>query len=279
MFQKKHTDSGNLTAKVFTFHFLITTNVLIAIVTLLLSTKVSLFPDTDSFQSIVSTCAQIIAGLYGITAAGYTFFLSRIDALMATDATLDFIVGGIKRKFKYLIYFITLNVLFTLFVSMLLMYFPAPSKEEHGFFYRLFCNGFLVSTCYSIVLILYYSISVVDPNCIQKEAASQKKRISRSFVNTGNAVEYISVYDQIESRCNALLPDTVLSQIHENKGKHFEYTIALLQEQKLLPKSVLCDLIKVHRYYECTINSQPISVSREMCLLAKQVLAFLIQDY
>lgn len=39
-----------------------------------LSTKVSFFPGSDTFLSIVSTCSEIIAGLYGITMAGYTFF-------------------------------------------------------------------------------------------------------------------------------------------------------------------------------------------------------------
>lgn len=58
---------------------------------------------------VVSTCAQIIAGLYGITMAGYTFFLSRIDALIASDATLDYIVASIKRQFKSLIWYITMN--------------------------------------------------------------------------------------------------------------------------------------------------------------------------
>jgi len=270
--------TAEFSVKFFTLHFLAFSNVLVILFNLLLSTKVSLFPETDTFHSIVSTCAQIIAGLYGITAAGYTFFLSRIDALMATDTTLDHIVAGVKRKFKYLIWFITLNVLISLFISILLMYFPVPTKSEHAFFYRLFCNGFIVFTCYSIVLILYYSISVVDPNCLEKEAAKQKKRISRLSLPSGSTVEYIDLYDRIETLCNAMLPETVLSQIHENKGKHFEYTIALLQEQNMLPKSVLNDLIRVHRYYECTVNCRPLSVSKEMCLLAKQLHAFLAEN-
>lgn len=74
-----------------------------------LSLKVSLFPGSDVLLSIVSTCAQIIAGLYGITMAGYTFFLSRIDAFIASDATLDYIVASIKRRFKSLIWYITMN--------------------------------------------------------------------------------------------------------------------------------------------------------------------------
>ena len=70
--------------------------------------------------SIVSTCAQIIAGLYGITTAGYTFFLSRIDALMASDKTLDYIVISIKNRFKHLIWYITFSVMMTLMFSSML---------------------------------------------------------------------------------------------------------------------------------------------------------------
>lgn len=33
-----------------------------------------LFPDNDALMTVISCCAQIIAGLYGITLAGYTFF-------------------------------------------------------------------------------------------------------------------------------------------------------------------------------------------------------------
>ena len=42
-----------------------------------------------------------------IVIAGYTFFMSRIDALMATDAALDYIVGSVKMRFKSLIWYIT----------------------------------------------------------------------------------------------------------------------------------------------------------------------------
>ena len=37
---------------------------------------------------------------YGITLAGYTFFLSRIDALIASDMTLDYIVNSVKMKYN-----------------------------------------------------------------------------------------------------------------------------------------------------------------------------------
>ena len=245
-------------------------NIIAQVVAFWLSGQESLFPGTDTFMSIVSTCSQIIAGLYGTTLAGYTFFLSRIDALMASDATIDYVVRSIKNRFKYLVWYITFNVLITLAFSMLLMYIPAPVGEKVSYFYRLFCNEFVLFLGFSVAMILYYSILVINPNCIEKEAAKLKKKLCRRGT-AGSATEFIALYDRIETACNSLLPANVLNQIHENKGKRFEYTIELLSEQALLLRPLIADLIRIHRYYECAINCTPLSVSEEMCVLARRV--------
>lgn len=263
---------GKMAAKIVSFYG-ITISMLVAQVAVIwLSTKGSLFPEAEAFQSIVGNCAQIIAGLYGITLAGYTFFLSRIDALTATDMTLDYVVSSVKRRFKLLIWYITLNVFMTLAVSIVLMYAPVPENGEHVFFYRLVCNEFLVFTGFSTVLILYYSILVIEPNCLQNEARKLKRRLARRFSGAGDAVAFIAAYDRIEHRCNAMLPRQVLTQLHDNKGARFEITIALLSEQKLLSRQLLADVQRIHRYYTCVVNVSPISVSRDMCELASAVL-------
>lgn len=246
------------------------------ILILLLSSKINLFPGDARLMSILTTCSQIIAGLYGITLAGYTFFLSRIDALTTTDATLDYVVSSIKNRFKYLIWYITLSVLITLLTSIFLMYCPVPAQEESNYFYRLFCNEFLVFVIFSIILILYYSILVVDPNCIRKEAARLKKRLGGPIRIPGNAVEFFTLYNRIEARCEALLPEAVLHGLQDNKGSHFELTLQLLEEQHLLPLPVLFDLTRLHRYYECVVNCTTISVSQNMCQLAQRLLTCLL---
>lgn len=253
---------------------LISTNIVAQVAVLWLSAQKGLFPGTDVFMSIISTCSQIIAGLYGTTLAGYTFFLSRIDVLSASDTTLDYVVASIKNRFKYLIWYITFNVLVTLTISITLMYALAPVDEQISFFYRLFCNEFVLFLGFSIVLILYYSVLVVNPNCVEKEAVKLKKKLCRRGL-AGSAAEFIALYNRIETACNALLPANVLNQIHENKGKRFEYTIELLEEQNILMLPLIADLTRIHRYYECTINCTPLSVNEEMCILARRVLAFL----
>jgi hypothetical protein len=265
-------EPGELAVKAVSFHVMPMLMLAGQLGVLWLSTKVSLFPGSDRFLSIVSTCAEIIAGLYGITLASYTFFLSRIDGLTASDGTLDYVVGSIKNRYKYLIWYITSNVLMTLLISIVLMYAPVPTGDELGFFYRLFCNEFVLFVVFSAALILYYSVGVVDPNSIEKEARRLKKKLGGYFGVPGDAVAFIMLYDRIEARCDALIPQAVLRQLQQNKGKHFELTLALLEEQKLLKTPMLQNVRRIHRYYECVVNCAPMRVSQEMCQLAEKTL-------
>ena len=54
--------------------------------------------------------------------------------------TLDYIVASLKNRYKRLMWYITGNVLLTLFASILLLYIPAPTETDHAFWYRIFCN-------------------------------------------------------------------------------------------------------------------------------------------
>lgn len=270
-------EQGETAVKVLSFHLLPVVIVSAHILVVLLSVKKDLFPGPDAWMAILTTCSQIIAGLYGITLAGYTFFLSRIDALTASDATLDYVVVNIKTRFKYLIWYITFCVLAALIISISLMYFPAPESEKIGFLYRLICNEFVLFAVFSILLILYYSILVVDPNCIVKEAAKLKRKLGGRFSAPGNAVEFITLYDRIEKRCIEMLPTEALQQLHSNKGPHFELTLELLKAQYPMLHPMFPDLNRLHRYYECTVNCTPIAVSQEMCSLAARILGFLSQ--
>lgn len=269
------TEQSGKVAKAMSIQFFITMTMILQVVVVVLSLKGTLFPGGEIMSDIAGTCAEIVAGLYGITLAGYTFFLSRMDALMASDMTLDYIVNSVKMKYKYIIWYITFNVLMTLFISIFLMYYPAPDEETLSFFYRLFCNEFVVFLGTSIIMILYYSVSVIEPNCLEKEASKQKKKLSRSLGKEGDVIAFISIYDKIEARCNAMIPENVLGQLHENKGKHFEYTIELLYETRPLMRPVIPEIRRIHRYYECVVNCTPMTVSQEMCTAAQRVLVFL----
>lgn len=268
---------GDFTFKAISIHYLLLAAMAAQVAVLWLTSQAHLFPGAQMMQQLAGTFAEIIAGLYGITMASYTFFLSRMDALTATDVTLDYVVASLKSRYKHLIWYISGTVLATLASCLLLMYYPADSNAIPGYAYRLICNEFILFLGFSVGLILYYAISVINPNTLEKEAARLKRKLCRSNMVTGSVTEFIALYDRIEEICNRMLPEQVLRQLQDNKGKRFEYTIDLLWENHSEIRPMLTDLQRIHRYYECMVNCSPMGVSLEMCVLARQVLQFLEQ--
>lgn len=266
---------GDFTFKAISLHYFLIMGVVAQIAVLWLTAQEHLFPGAEVMQSMAGTFAEIIAGLYGITMASYTFFLSRMDSLTATDVTLDYVVDSLKARFKHLIWYITATVLGTLAICLLLMYYPASSKLIPDYAYRLICHEFLLFLGFSVGLILYYSISVINPNSITREAARLKRKLCRHTGVAGSVTEFITLYDRIEETCCRMIPAPVLRQLQDNKGKRFEYIIDLLWETNPELRPVLTELNRIHRYYECMVNCSPMSVSLEMCVQARQVLQFL----
>lgn len=239
-----------------------------------LSSIESIFLDEETLMSVISSFAEIIAGLYGITMAGYTFFLSRIDALVAADTTLDYIVSCVKQRYKKLIIYISFNVGFTLIFCLVIMTNPISNGREY-YLYRLFCNEFFAFLCSSIGLILYYSGSVIDPNSISNEADIQKKLLSSDVNEVDDVTEFVALYKKIALKCNELIPTDVLSQIHADKGQRLEYTIKFLEMHRPDLKALVDDIVKVHRYYQCMVNCKTMSVTQEICVTANSLLSLL----
>lgn len=237
-----------------------------------ISSAETLFPETDRWISISTTCAQIVCGMYGITLAGYTFFISHMDSLSDSDRTLDYIVSNIKKRFKYLIITLTFNVFIVLIASVFIVYIKAPDNEELLFFYRLFCNEFIAALFFSMILMLFYSAWIIDPKCIEKEAAKLKKKLSPPAGTCGDAARFLALYSAIDDCCNKKLPQEVLLPIAKYKKISFDDTLKLLLLQNLLTDALASDLTRLHRYYACTLNCSPIDVTQEMYELAEKTL-------
>ena len=280
MANKKKTKTSKrkgFAVKALSFHALRVIKILCHIIAILLATNARVFPGEEKMMSIFGTCAEIIAGLYGTTLAGYTFFVSRIDTITASDNTLSFVVSSMKNRFKYLIYAISTNVLMVLVISVALMYTPAPTAEDFEILYQIFCNEFILYLGSSVILILYYSVMVVDPNKIEKEAAELKRKLGGKSAARGNTAEFFVLYDQLVSQCSQLLPQSVADHFHNGKSDHFEWLLDYLEAEDLLPRQTKEELVHIHRYYQCVINCSPLDVSEEMCVRARDASAALEQ--
>ena len=100
---------------------------------------------------------------------------------------------------------------------------------------------------------------------------SKEVRYETETLPTGDVSRFIALYDSIERRCTALVDPIVLNQLYENKGKRFEYAIELLLLSRPDMAPLILSIRRIHRYYECTVNCSPMTVTNEMCALAQKV--------
>lgn len=266
----------SIAIKIFSYHILHLIAIISHIAAVQLSMVESLFPGHDAMVNIVGTFAEIIAGLYGITLASYTFFLSRIDTLTAEDTTLEYVADSIKDSYKYLIWNITTNVVLVLLISGGLLYLP-PVVGTTSFFYRLFFNEFLLFWIHSTILILYYSVNVVAPNCLEKQAEKLKKKLVDPKGNDGNVYDFLSLYERIVCHCETLIPEEILVPMQAQKGRRFSCTLELLKGKTQISDAIWENLLKLYRYHSCVVNCNTIFVKQEMCDLAQTTLEQLQQ--
>ena len=229
------------------------------------------FPTQDNLLQILSTGSEVIAGLYGITLSGYVFFLSRIDGLASSDVTLEDVVYDMKQRYKYMIWGISINVLMALIGCGVIQYYPTDSGIISDYFYRLICNEALLFMFSSVIFIFYYTLSVINPRSLEKAAINLKKKLSRDTI-TGDISQFFADYEKIDVRCMELLNHE--TQAHLNRIGHCNSALVhdVLREQGNVNHHLLDDIVSLRRYHNCLLHCKQMTVSQEMCDLAKNVL-------
>ena len=244
----------------------------IQIVVIFLSLQTEFFPDSENIMQIATTCAQIVAGLFGITITGYVFFLSRLDALTIANPSIAFIIEQIKERLQHMIYAITSQVSIAIVFNIMLMNYRHPGNQTPTFIYRLLFNEFQAFIIGSITFIMFYCIFVLETNNLTKEVKRFKNRISDNSQQEGDVLEFMAVYGQIESYCRSLLPSDIIRQLQEAGQNSLLNIVDLLTGKELLNEAHLSDLHNLCRYHGCMLYCTPSTVTQEMCDLAQHIL-------
>ncbi len=242
-----------------------------------ISAVMSIFPKEEVMLDVCSTFAEIIAGMYGIILASYTFFVSHIDTLSASDTTLDYIVETIKERFKWLISALTFNVFIVLISYIILNYIPIPENVYLNYFYRLFFNELVACMIFSIVLILFYSVHIITPDFISKEAAALREHICSSKAPRGSVSLFMDHYHQIEEFCHQLYLTCFSNWSSANSEPRIKFVLNMLHSEEMLEDDLIHTIRKIAQYHACTVHCKELRVTQEMCVLAEETLLLLKQ--
>lgn len=230
---------------------------------------------TDPVSSVMSTCSEVLAGLYGITLTGYIFFADRFKDTSEEDESLYDAVQALLIRYNHMAGFISLMCLVCILLAEGIVLYGTntllPAK-----LYRFWINETLLLCFCTFDLILYFVISVLDPHKVKRISSQKKSKISEDTA-MGSPEEFMAVWGEIEENLFALR-DELISQMRfipgASKGKpKLVQTLEVLRNYGRINHNLWRRLDKLRQYHNWSLHDVNMAVSQEMCDLAREVLA------
>ena len=231
---------------------------------------------TDAVSSVMSTCSEVLAGLYGITLTGYIFFADRFKDTSREDESLYDAVQALLIRYNHLAGFISLMCLVcTVLAEGIVLY--GTNTLLPPALHRFWINETLLVCFCTFDLILYFVISVLDPHKVERISNQKKAKISEDTA-TGDIEEFMAVWREIEDNLLALREE-LISKIRFIPGAHTRgkpqmvQTLEVLRNYGRINMNLWQKLDKLRQYHNLSLHDVNMAVSQEMCDLAKNVLA------
>lgn len=232
--------------------------------------------ETDAVSSVMSTCSEVVAGLYGITLTGYIFFADRFQNTSKEDESLYDAVQALLLRYNHMAGFISLLCLVCIvFAEGIVLYGTNTMLPQP--LYRFLVNETLLVFFWTFNFILYFVISVLDPHKVSRISTQKKAKISDDTVK-GDPEEFMAAWAEIEDSLAALHEKLVSTMrfIPGNAAKNkpqIVHTLETLRNYGRISPGLWRKLDKLRQYYNLALHDPGMGVSQEMCDLIKETLA------
>jgi hypothetical protein len=228
----------------------------------------------DAVSSVMSTCSEVLAGLYGITLTGYIFFADRFKDTSRDDESLYDAVQALLIRYNHLAGFISLMCLVCTVMAEGIVLYGTNTLLPAGVL-RFWINETLLLSFGTFNLILYFVISVLDPHKVERISSQKKSKISED-TTAGDIEEFMAVWGEIEDNLLALREELIsrmrfIPGANKNKPQLVQ-TLEVLRNYGRINMNLWRKLDKLRQYHNLTLHDLNMSVSQEMCTLAKDVL-------
>lgn len=226
----------------------------------LLETLFRFFPlNAENISTVLSTCVQVVTGLYGVTLTGYIFFVGQLDQQADRDRRLARVVDALKRRYNMLILVLTLLCACCFLTGLFWLAFDfAPTASPAA---RAFLMETFLMMGYCALFNLYFICDVVDPDKFVRTSNTYKAKLDGGDPRLGDAREFTETCEKIKRMSAELIPHDTASFFSTHRARS-RITSQLMQ-----------DLDKVMNYYSFLAYSTDQTVPEEMCALARSAAA------
>lgn len=230
--------------------------------------------DTEAVCSVMSTCAEVVAGLYGITLTGYIFFADRFRDTSDEDESLYDAVQALLLRYNHMAGIISVMCLLCIVVGEGIVLYGSNTILPQGV-YRFIVNETLLLFFLTFDFILYFVISVLDPQKVSRISSQQKTKISGDR-KTGDPEQFMADWKTIEEllmvRFERLRSTFRLIPGARNKPAII-HMLETLRNYGGIGPNLWRKLERLRQYHNLALHDPNMTVSQEMCALAKEVLA------
>lgn len=231
---------------------------------------------TDAVSSVMSTCSEVVAGLYGITLTGYIFFADRFQNTPKDDESLYDAVQALLLRYNHMAGMISLLCLVCIVCGEGIVLYGDNTLLPQ-WLYRFLINETLLFFIWTFNFILYFVISVLDPHKVSRISTQKKTKLSDDKT-AGDPEEFMASWVGIEENLWAL-HEKLISTVRfvpgagsKNKPRII-HTLEVLRNYGRISQGLWRKLDKLRQYHNLALHDPTMSVSQEMCTLAREVLA------
>lgn len=229
--------------------------------------------DVDAVSSVMSTCSEVIAGMYGITLTGYIFFADRFQDTSREDESLYDVVQALLIRYNHMAGLISLMSMVCIVLGEGIVLYGTNTLLPDRV-YRFWVDETLLLFFWTFDFILYFVISVLDPQKVNRISSQKKGKLSGD-TEAGDLQEFLADYKAIETALFTLMDRLISSSpfIPGSIGKkpRTVYTLETLRNYSRISFQLWRKLEQLRQYYNLTIHDPNLTVTREMCDLAKEV--------
>lgn len=229
----------------------------------------------DAVSSVMSTCSEVVAGLYGITLTGYIFFADRFQNTSKDDESLYDAVQALLLRYNHMAGIISVMCLVCIVCAEGIVLYGTNSILPQGL-YRFVVNETLLLFFWTFDFILYFVISVLDPHKVSRISTQKKTKLSGD-ATAGDPEEFMKIWGEIEDTLYALR-EKLISTVRFVPGSGAKnkpqiiHTLEILRNYGRISQGLWRKLDKLRQYHNLALHDLSMTVSQEMCNLAKETL-------
>lgn len=227
--------------------------------------------ETDAVSTVMSTCAEVLAGLYGITLTGYIFFSDRFQNTSKEDESLYDAVQALLLRYNHMAGIISLMCLVCIVLGEGIVLYGTNTLLPDGL-HRFWINETLLLYFLTFDFILYFVISVLDPHKVSRISSQKKAKISEDTA-VGDPDAFLEDWAAIEEKLQVLREKLIRDvRLVPGAGKNkpqIVHTLEILRNYNRISGSLWRKLDKLRQYHNLTLHDPNMTVSQEICDLAK----------